>query len=609
MTLLVDLKKDTVLSVKEKIYSKAFIPASQQRLIHRQVQLEDHRKLSEYPTIGKDSTLHLVLRLVAGVNSKQTTTPRSSTRSSKKLTTIKQEEEEVAENVATLSSSSSLHEPSSLTTSSSSSSSSSSSTLLLDSIPKPDTPSTTNHHVAVDNMMEAINTHQEEEENPSDTATAQQQARKSRTKNTNLRRSNNKKQTSISLTNNGEPTEQQEASFMTPSSSSSEENQQSKSSSSLMDNISESSHQDMEENSDSDQDDSDGEESDEKGSSKGKSRNKNKKRGSYTKRACINCRTAHAACDSGRPCKRCIQLGKADSCRDAERKRTKKRTLNEYENATGFFPALDSFIPLLSSLQSLPLPESTPKHNPDETSNYSSEAKASPEQAGSTSTNNKDEFAPKLTTKIKKERGGRKDKKKGASSSNNLVTTTTTTTTLMSGSTTDLPIDIDMNEFHQTNTLAEIFTHDTAHSTFLDMDSSPTVENDNNFFNDDGDDSKRDISEALNNVVLSSPEPLLGNQQVTSGSSEDINNSSHLALLESFGNNLPFDLSEAISQSNNNEIVKMLLYEYLRQSQELRELKKLVTSLQYTLISLSPHQYATSPSNNNLNDHLSGNTM
>ncbi|KAG2383522.1 hypothetical protein C9374_004193 [Naegleria lovaniensis] len=512
MTLLVDLKKDTVLSVKEKIYTKAFIPASQQRLIHRQVQLEDHRKLSEYPTIGKDSTLHLVLRLVAGVNSKQTS--RSSTRSTKKLTTtIKQEDSEnsVSTTPGVPSSSSLQEESSSLTTVSSSSSSTTSSSTLhpLDSIPKPDTASSTTN-----NMMEAINTHQQEE-NPSDIA----QSRKSRSKNTNLRRLNNKKQ---------------------PTHSS-------------------------------------------------------------------NVETAHAACDSGRPCKRCIQLGKADSCRDAERKRTKKRTLNEYENATGFFPSLDSFIPLLSSLQSLPLPESTPKHNPDETSNYSSEAKASPEQAGSISANNKDEFAPKLTTRIKKEKGGRKDKKKGAASSNNLVTTTTTTT-LMSGSTTDLSIDIDMNESHQTNALAEIFTHDTAHSTFLDMESSPTIENDNNFFNDvDGEDSKRDISEALNNVVLSSPEPLLGNQQMTAGSSED--NSSHLALLETFGNNLPFDLSEAISQSNNNEIVKMLLYEYLRQSQELRELKKLVTSLQYTLISLSPHQYATSPSNNNLNDHLSGNTM
>ncbi|KAF9988267.1 hypothetical protein BGZ75_009748 [Mortierella antarctica] len=37
--------------------------------------------------------------------------------------------------------------------------------------------------------------------------------------------------------------------------------------------------------------------------------------------ACINCKKAHLACDLSRPCKRCISVGKDDSCRDVEHKK------------------------------------------------------------------------------------------------------------------------------------------------------------------------------------------------------------------------------------------------------------------------------------------------
>ncbi|PRP74081.1 hypothetical protein PROFUN_08705 [Planoprotostelium fungivorum] len=42
--------------------------------------------------------------------------------------------------------------------------------------------------------------------------------------------------------------------------------------------------------------------------------------------ACTNCKRDHASCDSGRPCKRCVQRGVADSCFNGEsRKRGPKR--------------------------------------------------------------------------------------------------------------------------------------------------------------------------------------------------------------------------------------------------------------------------------------------
>jgi hypothetical protein len=73
---------------------------------------------------------------------------------------------------------------------------------------------------------------------------------------------------------------------------------------------------------------------------------KKQKRGSYAKRACKNCRNSHTACDSGRPCKRCLQLGLTD-CQDAERKK-KKRNFEEFEEKKEF-PSMKDFLPMFSN--------------------------------------------------------------------------------------------------------------------------------------------------------------------------------------------------------------------------------------------------------------------
>ncbi|KAI9316445.1 hypothetical protein BX666DRAFT_243744 [Dichotomocladium elegans] len=42
---------------------------------------------------------------------------------------------------------------------------------------------------------------------------------------------------------------------------------------------------------------------------------------SHVQRACMNCRRAHLACDTERPCRRCASLGKEDGCFDVDHKK------------------------------------------------------------------------------------------------------------------------------------------------------------------------------------------------------------------------------------------------------------------------------------------------
>ncbi|CAG8477061.1 9027_t:CDS:2 [Ambispora gerdemannii] len=45
--------------------------------------------------------------------------------------------------------------------------------------------------------------------------------------------------------------------------------------------------------------------------------------------ACVNCKRAHLACDVSRPCKRCVALGKVDTCIDIKHKKRGRPKLKD----------------------------------------------------------------------------------------------------------------------------------------------------------------------------------------------------------------------------------------------------------------------------------------
>ncbi|KAJ3078407.1 hypothetical protein HK102_004530 [Quaeritorhiza haematococci] len=60
----------------------------------------------------------------------------------------------------------------------------------------------------------------------------------------------------------------------------------------------------------------------------------------YVHKACVNCKNSHVACDAGRPCQRCIRMGKADSCHDAERKKRGRPCNSSRLPRHAYFPVL-----------------------------------------------------------------------------------------------------------------------------------------------------------------------------------------------------------------------------------------------------------------------------
>lgn len=56
--------------------------------------------------------------------------------------------------------------------------------------------------------------------------------------------------------------------------------------------------------------------------------------------ACLNCKRAHLACDVGRPCRRCVNLGKSDTCVDVQhKKRGRPRLKDRPTSQSGATPA------------------------------------------------------------------------------------------------------------------------------------------------------------------------------------------------------------------------------------------------------------------------------
>lgn len=68
--------EDDVRTIKDRIFEKEGIPNDQQRLIFGGKQIEDGNKISDY-SIGKDATVHLVLRLRGGAKRRRKTAKKS----------------------------------------------------------------------------------------------------------------------------------------------------------------------------------------------------------------------------------------------------------------------------------------------------------------------------------------------------------------------------------------------------------------------------------------------------------------------------------------------------------------------------------------------------
>lgn len=67
------------------------------------------------------------------------------------------------------------------------------------------------------------------------------------------------------------------------------------------------------------------------------------KRQKHVRKACIHCKKAHLACDEGRPCKRCLHLGKPD-CIDVEHKRRGRPRSSPEKKRTAQIPTSQEYM-------------------------------------------------------------------------------------------------------------------------------------------------------------------------------------------------------------------------------------------------------------------------
>lgn len=72
---------------------------------------------------------------------------------------------------------------------------------------------------------------------------------------------------------------------------------------------------------------------------------------SHVVSACVNCKSAHLACDVQRPCNRCVQMGKVDSCVDVQHKKRGRPRLfkQEEESSNPSSMSMSTSTPTLSS--------------------------------------------------------------------------------------------------------------------------------------------------------------------------------------------------------------------------------------------------------------------
>ncbi|MCO5588129.1 hypothetical protein L7F22_042084 [Adiantum nelumboides] len=75
--------------------------------------------------------------------------------------------------------------------------------------------------------------------------------------------------------------------------------------------------------------------------------------------ACLNCKKAHLACDVNRPCRRCINLGKTDTCIDVRHKKRGRPRLRDREHSGNSTTMLSASNSSSSPRQGVP---STPPH-------------------------------------------------------------------------------------------------------------------------------------------------------------------------------------------------------------------------------------------------------
>ncbi len=85
--------------------------------------------------------------------------------------------------------------------------------------------------------------------------------------------------------------------------------------------------------------------------------------------ACLNCKRAHLACDVGRPCRRCVNLGKSDTCIDVQHKKRGRPRLKDRPSSQTGIPTLQT-LDGKSDVSGSPASASYARHSPGSEAGY-----------------------------------------------------------------------------------------------------------------------------------------------------------------------------------------------------------------------------------------------